>query len=1050
MSLDKQKEEEMKLRKPFFASVAILLIGMFLFPNSSYSLRVPSSLNDKTEGFVERFSGMVEEDRTYERLFEIAGVPSVTVPDNIATKTSAFAAVYLTERGLRGAARGLSSKIATEKARISAIKDESDGMAKRIFEKIITEEGIILRLRVSEGFGRDEVMKSFKSNDVVNPTGTSGIDDAIIDVIEGTNPFVTNVDNKRLSELEKSESGATSIIVTGKGVESIGNCPDYYADGIFTIVPEGRRQAFIDNPLDPEETAKDPSKIEEHLLRIAEANGLTINDLEVVVMDRERENERLGVLSELQERYSGLEVVTITDGTVAHSLLATFGRTEGKHKVVMTVGGAPEVFLNLAVSGIFKGKGALASIRVYSKSVNKTTDKANAHDLTRRYDFTSKEKQTIEELRPDDSEAIVKGQKLFTQEDVEGDVEGSFAFITNNGVFGIQGVQKLEDGSYQVKILRVGKVEGEPDAWFEDRVFKQSYIDAERASIARTTTQAATVSQLVKNLSGVLRLSSRGELEIIDEVILRSEGIDYLAREAALNPDKDVKESAQYIIREVGLLLGIKPASNHDFYMAKKEGKWPNTTTGTFNLRAGVYQEARLLMRVVKENNIGAFGFELARSETRYTGQRPGEYVAMGIAAAIREGYEGLLFFIGDHYQVNKDKYFAGGEAREKELEAVKAITRESILGGKYNIDLDPSTLIDQEALEEILAFEDRFVDEHLAANPELLEGLDEPGIKALRYKLVDELELSSKNAAELDALYQRMHKTTTEVTMDLIRYIRGLEQELLGGKITIAIGIEERHIDKKMPSSVRGSITLAGNILEICEKERLVPPCKLALQTGTMHGVGGKIDFGVFERHLAAAHKIGIHVFVQHGTSTIKDREDFKRLPTAGVGEAHLATEYQKIHLGIIASMMPELAKEMARFMEGLMDKDPKYNKKFRAKWDAAFSDDLQRGKSQHEIIVEILSDTLPGKLQGSLKDLAKEISAPFKDKIWNLPSNVAEAVDKALLQEFREVTDMLGARNTKNLVESIVPTENLFVVRGEQPKVLSIALQKAARSGV
>jgi len=477
-----------KLKRLLFAFSITVLIGVFLSPNYSYSLRVPSSLQGEGANFSERFRTTASGEKTSaetaslesnRRLFKIAGVPSAVVPDNLATKTSAFTAVYLTERGLRGAARGLSSQDTIDRSRISAIKDEADGAAKRIFERIIREAGIVLRVRVSEGFGRDEVVESFKANEVVNPTGTEGMDDAIIDVIEGTNPFVTDVEGKELSELAESESGATSIIVTGKGVESIGNCPDYYADGIFTIVPEEARQVFIDNPLDPEETAKDPGEIEGQLSRIAEANGLTIDDLEVVVMDRERENERLEVLSELQERYPGLEVVIITDGTVAHSLVATFGRIEGKHKVVMTVGGAPEVFLNLAVSSIFKEKGALASVRIYSKTVNKTKDGGDAHNLTRRYDFTSKEKAVIEELRPDDSKAIIRGQKLFTQEDVEGGVEGSFAFITNNGVFGIEGVQRLDDDAYKVTILRVGNVEGGPKAWFEDKIFDQSDIDRE-------------------------------------------------------------------------------------------------------------------------------------------------------------------------------------------------------------------------------------------------------------------------------------------------------------------------------------------------------------------------------------------------------------------------------------------------------------------------------------------------------------------------------------------------------------------------------------------
>lgn len=268
--------------------------------------------------------------------------------------------------------------------------------------------------------------------------------------------------------------------------------------------------------------------------------------------------------------------------------------------------------------------------------------------------------------------------------------------------------------------------------------------------------------------------------------------------------------------------------------------------------------------------------------------------------------------------------------------------------------------------------------------------------------------------------------------------------------------GIEERHIDsekhKKNPSTVRGSITLAGNIIKLCREEGLAQPCKLALQTGTMHGVGGKIDFGIFERHQKAAEKIGIFVFVQHGTSTIKDREDFAKLPPGGVGEAHLATEYQKIHLGTIARLMPDLAAEMGKFMEKVIGESEDNEKEFRAKWNNAFDRELQQGKSPHEIITEILSDTLPevpegeDKLKGSLKDLAKEVSGPFNDQIWNLPKHVEEAVVKALDEEFSFVIDSLGVPGTKDLVESIIPIESIPEIRAEKPHGLKLALARCS----
>nr|MBU1328906.1 triose-phosphate isomerase [Candidatus Omnitrophota bacterium] len=552
---------------------------------------------------------------------------------------------------------------------------------------------------------------------------------------------------------------------------------------------------------------------------------------------------------------------------------------------------------------------------------------------------------------------------------------------------------------------------------------------------------ATDVKELLKNLKGVLEFDASGNVVITNEDKLRSETIDYLAKEAALNSNDDIKAAAQFLIRSAAISLGIIPASINDFYMARKNDTWKDMTVPAVNIRTDGYETARQVFRVVKEQKIGAIILELAKSETRYSGQSVSEFTTVGFAAAIKEGYTGQIFFQGDHYQVDQKKY---AKEPNKEIDTLKRFIRESILAGEYNIDLDPSTLVNEEALDEIVVFENNLVDKYLKGRPELAQGLDESGLKALRHKLIDELPLTNEQETTLDALYERLHRDTAKVTMEFMRYIRGLEKELLDGKITISIGIEERHIDnpkhKNNPSTVKGSIALAQKILKMCTAEGLVGPSKIALQTGTMHGLGGKVDFGIYERHLAAAPSLGIAVFVQHGASTIKDRGDFKKMPIGGVGEVHLATEYQKITLGIIARMMPDLAEKMAQYLEDLMVTYPDtYGKKFGEKWAQAFNDSAQQGKSRRDIIVEILADELPGKLAGSLKDLTKELSGPFKNEIWNAPAPVREAMRQALYKEFSEIFQMLGARETQELVESIIPVAKQPVVLAQHPEVLT-----------
>lgn len=496
--------------KLILKAIAFILIGAFIFTsapvttyasvNSPYKLRTKAAGNSIAET-KEIKSGLTGRAVQGIKNFKLGSEPSGKVAGNLATETSALTAASLVALDLRGRALGL------DKEQIKKVKDRADGIAKRIYTEVADRMGIILLVRVAEGIGRDEVAESFDANDVIvpdtllgeveaikkaietgantyksNSTGiTYTIEDAVIDVIEGTNAFVFNVGGKPIAKLALWESGGTSIIATGSGIRSIGNCPDVYADGIATVVPPEKRQDFISNPLDPELIASDPVKIRQVLLRIAKANGITINDMEVLLMDRSREKAKLAVLQDLQKDFPGLEIVQIADGTVAHNIEAALGRKEGKHKVVMTVGGSAEWFFNLDVASIFKELGALTSVRVYSKNVNKAgdaKDAGEATDLERRYAFDEDEAAQIRKLRPQDGEDILYGKKLFTQEDVIGYVDASIAIITHNGVFQLPGVEKLRDGSYKVSLLRFAKVAGKLSRWVEERIITEGELAA--------------------------------------------------------------------------------------------------------------------------------------------------------------------------------------------------------------------------------------------------------------------------------------------------------------------------------------------------------------------------------------------------------------------------------------------------------------------------------------------------------------------------------------------------------------------------------------------
>jgi len=105
------------------------------------------------------------------------------------------------------------------------------------------------------------------------------------------------------------------------------------------------------------------------------------------------------------------------------------------------------------------------------------------------------------------------------------------------------------------------------------------------------------------------------------------------------------------------------------------------------------YDTARAVVRSAKATSAGAFIFEIARSEIGYTEQRPHEYAAVVLGAALREGFAGPIFIQGDHVQTNAKKF--NSPERDKEIDGLRALIKEEIAAGFYNIDIDTSTLVD-------------------------------------------------------------------------------------------------------------------------------------------------------------------------------------------------------------------------------------------------------------------------------------------------------------------------------------------------------------------
>ncbi|HXY19208.1 MAG TPA: class II D-tagatose-bisphosphate aldolase, non-catalytic subunit, partial [Gemmatimonadales bacterium] len=197
--------------------------------------------------------------------------------------------------------------------------------------------------------------------------------------------------------------------------------------------------------------------------------------------------------------------------------------------------------------------------------------------------------------------------------------------------------------------------------------------------------------KLLEPFAGAVTLDAAGKLAVPKPAALAAPATDKLAW-AAVFGDAATVEAARWLLWEIGQEVGVRPASIHDLYMARGRGEVHGFTVPAINIRGLAYDSARALFRAAKGLKAGAFICEIARSEMAYTDQRPAEYTSVLLAAALREGFRGPLFVQGDHFQANAKKYAADPEA---EIGAIKALIKEAVAAGFYNVDIDTSTLVD-------------------------------------------------------------------------------------------------------------------------------------------------------------------------------------------------------------------------------------------------------------------------------------------------------------------------------------------------------------------
>jgi hypothetical protein len=358
------------------------------------------------------------------------------------------------------------------------------------------------------------------------------------------------------------------------------------------------------------------------------------------------------------------------------------------------------------------------------------------------------------------------------------------------------------------------------------------------------------VRALLDEIREAVGILDAGTVNIVDETALRERVITILAHASALGEDADVRDTARWIIGQVGDQLGIRPASIHDLYMARGRGEVSGFTVPAMNIRASTFQTGRALFAAARKDGVGALILEIARSEIGYTEQRPTEYVASLTAAAIREGWSGPLFFQGDHVQINVKKYTVDPEP---EIHALRDLIREEVHAGFYNIDVDTSTLVE----------------------------LDKDG-------LVEQ---------------QRVNYTRSAEFTDFIR-----RHEPAGVTISIGGEIGEVGTENSTPEELRAYMDGYNAELERLSARagRPLPGLsKISVQSGTSHGgvvlpdgsiAEVAIDFETL-RNLShiSRQEYGLAGAVQHGASTLPETA-FGQFPEAETAEIHLATGFQNL----------------------------------------------------------------------------------------------------------------------------------------------------------
>ena len=451
----------------------------------------------------------------------------------------------------------------------------------------------------------------------------------------------------------------------------------------------------------------------------------------------------------------------------------------------------------------------------------------------------------------------------------------------------------------------------------------------------------STKADLINDLKGIIDIQKNGTIKIIDKDTFRNKKIDTLIYNAVFNKEVAIKNISRWLIRSTSNNLGIISSSIQSLYEAVGKKQFQGFTVPAINIRGLTYDVSRSIFRAAKKNHVGAFIFEIARSEIGYTDQRPAEYASVILAAAIKEGYECPVFIQGDHFQINA-KYYE--KDKDAEINKVRGLIKEAIEAGFYNIDIDTSTLVD----------------------------LSKPNI-------TEQQRLNFEFAAEFTS------------------YIRTLEPK----GITVSVGGEIGEVGKKNSTVEELKAFLDGYISTLATKgKELKGISKISVQTGTSHGgvplpdgtvAKVKLDFDTLKNlSRVAIDEYSLSGAVQHGASTLP-ADAFDKFPETATAEVHLATEFQN------------MIYESRVFPKDFKNEIYEFLKK-------VYTADRKEGETDEQFLYKT----------------RKNGFGPFKERFWNLPSDVRNKIGEELESKFDFLFKKLNVIHSKEIIKkAIKPVE-------------------------